>query len=282
MGRMNRKSVQRGQRRRQRRHRRWIGVIAPWTGGALALAGALAAASWLGQSDWASRQLDAAVSQALRASIAAGLSIEKVTVIGRKETAPAAVLAALGAKRGDPILAQDLEAIKARLEALPWVEAAAVERRLPSEIRLVIEEREPIALWRTPDGDRLVDRGGGVIDEPRIERFRHLVALAGEDAPREAAALIDLLGREAQLKDRVVAAARVAGRRWNLRFDNGVELRLPEIGPERAWAEFARLEASHRLLERDVTVIDLRFADRLVVRLTPAAAAARRAPQDDT
>ncbi len=285
MGRMTRTSTRRGQRAKRgqsRRQRRWIGVVAPWTGAALALAGAVAGTLWLVGSGWMSERFDAAVSEGLRASVAAGLAVEKVTVIGRKTTTPEAVLTAIGVKRGDPILAQDLGAIKARLEALPWVAAAAVERQLPNELRLVIEEREPIALWRTEDGYRLVDRDGAVIQEPHAERFRHLIVLAGEGAPREAATLLDVLRRDAALGDRVVAAALVAGRRWNLRFDNGVELRLPEIDPGQAWVDFARIEASHRLLERDVTVIDLRFADRLVVRLTPAAAAARRAPQDDT
>ena len=49
-------------------------------------------------------------------------------------------------------------------------------------------------------------------------------------------------------------------------------MRLPETRTAAAWSELARMEREHRLLERDVTMIDLRLPDRLVVRTGPDAA----------
>ena len=65
---------------------------------------------------------------------------------------------------------------------------------------------------------------------------------------------------------RVTAAVRVGGRRWNLRLDDGIDVRLPEIGAAQAWAQLARFERRHGVLQRDVATIDLRLPDRLVVR----------------
>ncbi|MCH7555160.1 MAG: cell division protein FtsQ, partial [Proteobacteria bacterium] len=56
------------------------------------------------------------------------------------------------------------------------------------------------------------------------------------------------------------------GRRWNLRLDNGVDVELPEAGINAAWRRLADIERRHRLLSRDITAIDLRLPDRLVVR----------------
>ncbi len=67
----------------------------------------------------------------------------------------------------------------------------------------------------------------------------------------------------------------MAGRRWTLKVDNGIDVRLPEQGASAALARLARLEREHKLLDRDVIAIDLRMADRVVVRLTEEAAASR-------
>ena len=49
-----------------------------------------------------------------------------------------------------------------------------------------------------------------------------------------------------------------------------------------AWAELATLQREHGLVDRDLTAIDMRQPDRLIVRLTPEAAARRRDPGDAT
>ena len=84
-------------------------------------------------------------------------------------------------------------------------------------------------------------------------------------------ALLKLLDSEPELKGRVSAAVRVGGRRWNLIFDGGIEVRLPEEDAEAAWAELARIQREHGVLERDLATIDLRLPDRLVVRTVPGA-----------
>ena len=40
----------------------------------------------------------------------------------------------------------------------------------------------------------------------------------------------------------------------------------PEAGVAEAWRRLAAFERRHRLLARDITVIDLRLPDRVVVR----------------
>ena len=64
---------------------------------------------------------------------------------------------------------------------------------------------------------------------------------------------------------------RVAERRWDLRLENGITIRLPEIGEDAAIAEVLRLDREDGLLSRDIAAVDLRLEDRLVIRLTPEA-----------
>jgi cell division protein FtsQ len=197
----------------------------------------------------------------------AGLRLRVVVVEGRQKTPRDKLLASLGVQIGEPMLAIDPQILKAKLEALGWVRSAAVERRLPDQLYIRISEAEPIALWQRDGGFRLIDRAGQVIDQADAAEFRGLPVLVGDNAPAHASELLAMLAREPELASRVRGAVWVGERRWNLRFDNGVDVKLPADSPQIAWSLLARLEREQRLLARDLTVIDMRLPDRLVVRL---------------
>ena len=73
---------------------------------------------------------------------------------------------------GENILALDIEALKARLRASPWVADATVTRALPDTVRVEIHERVPLALAEL-DRLYLMDADGGLIDiyGPRTGAF---------------------------------------------------------------------------------------------------------------
>jgi cell division protein FtsQ len=194
------------------------------------------------------------------------LAISDVQVEGRERTSREAILNALGLVRGLPILAVDPAQAKRRLEAMPWIRSASIERRFPDTLYIRIVERQPLAFWQRQGKLVLVDREGTVIPSERLDRFGDLIVLVGGDAPMVGAALLDMLASEADLAGHVAAAVRVGGRRWNLRLDNGIDIALPEDDPASAWRRLARLERSDGILERDVQMVDLRLPDRLVVR----------------
>jgi len=67
----------------------------------------------------------------------------------------------------------------------------------------------------------------------------------------------------------------VAERRWSLHLKGGIEILLPEREPEKALRTLIDLEYSNKLLSRDIVAIDLRLSDRVTVRQSDNAAAAR-------
>jgi len=203
---------------------------------------------------------------ALDLSAAWGLAVEEITVEGRQHASGPSLLEATGLSRGAPILGVSPEAMRERLEALPWVAAATVQRRLPRQIHIVVREREAFALWQRQGRFALIDRAGRVIVENDIGPFAGLPLVVGAGAAPEAASLLDEIDRFPEVKLRVTAAIRVAGRRWNLRLASGADVLLPE-GAEPAAIE--RLAALHRdagLLDRGLVAIDMRLPDRLVLR----------------
>ena len=175
-----------------------------------------------------------------------------------------------------------MAAAKGRLERLPWVKSATVERSLPDTLRVQVEERKAFALWQHGKRLALIDRDGTVIVKDNLSRFADRPLLVGEGAEKRAPEIVDLLAADPQLRQNVEAAVLVSGRRWNLRLKAGIEVRLPEQGMERAWAELARLVREEGLLTRAVTMVDLRQTDKAIVRLTPEAAKEPEEPGEST
>ena len=221
------------------------------------------------QDGWFGRQAEALQQAALNGTAGLGLRIEEVLVEGRARTDGEEILTRLGLATGRPILAVDPSAARAQLEALPWVQSASVERQLPGTIYIRLTEREPLALWQENGVIRVIDRKGGVIPGVEPRRFAHLPLVVGSDAPAHAAKLIAVMNSEPDLRQRVTAAVRVAGRRWNVQIEGRIDVRLPEADAAAAWSQLARIERQQGLLSRDVIVIDLRLPDRLVVRTDP-------------
>lgn len=217
---------------------------------------------------------------------AAGLSVQHVEIEGRRNLSEAALARALGDIAGADIAALDIAALditalditalRMRLESLGWIASAEVTRHLPGTLAIALEERAPFALWQRDGRLALIDRGGVRITMEDLAPWHHLPLLVGREAPQAAPRLLAALANAEMVAQQVQAAVRVSGRRWDLRMRNGILLRLPaddrgdgSIGLEAALAQMAALERRHRLLGRDIAVVDFRLSDRLVVRLTP-------------
>jgi cell division protein FtsQ len=237
-------------------------------GAKLALAAAVAWGAFMG---WRSGRLEMLAedvsSRFVALSVAGGFRIENVEVIGREQTDPKALLAAAGLKRGDPILAVSPEVVRQRIESMSWVASAAVERRLPDTVAITIIERKPIALWQHNDKFALIDARGDNLGPVADASASTLPLVVGGDAPTHASALLSTLATHPDLAKRVQASSWIGSRRWDLKLDNGIDVKLPEDGVAEALQQLADAEASSRILERDVAVIDLRLVGKMIVRL---------------
>ena len=201
----------------------------------------------------------------------AGMTVQDITVEGRALVSREAVLAALAIDRGDDMLGFDPQAARARLESIEWVEAAIVERRLPDGIYVRLKERNAVALWQHGSEFILIDQQGRQVRTVDPNYYGYLPLIAGAGAPEQITALSLLLQEVPVTGKRVRAAVWVGERRWNLTLDNMVEVQLPEEDAASALKLLAELDASQRLLSRDVRAIDLRLADRMVLQLNPTA-----------
>lgn len=201
-----------------------------------------------------------------RVAVASDMIVADVLVVGRKHTTRASLATALGVQLGTPILALDLDAARERIEAMPWIASASIERHLPDTIYLRITERRPIARWYNDAKMHVVDRDGNAIALKDTDSYGRLPLVTGPGAPQAVGELLELLKAHPKLAARVTQARRLGRRRWDVIFDKGVIVMLPEVTPRRAWSRFAELSRTQRLLDRGLVAIDLRLPGRIVLR----------------
>jgi cell division protein FtsQ len=252
-------------RRRRRQQRRAVVAAA-----SVVVLGASAASAWyVGRDGGLAAYTQQAQTRIAEAGADLHLIVESVQVEGRQRADKQAILAALGVSRGTPILSVDLDAAKARLETVPWVRNASIERLLPDTLYVRLTERAPLALWQHQGKFDLVDQDGNIIADADIREYSFLSQVVGTEAPTATPDLLKVLAGEPALEAHVTASVRVGGRRWDIHLDNGIVVSLPESNAANAWHRLAALDRSDRLLERSVQVIDMRLPDRVVLRVPP-------------
>lgn len=209
------------------------------------------------------------------AANAVGFQITAVAITGRKQLTQDEILAVGGVNGRSSLLFLDAATVRDRLKADPWIADATVQKLYPGRLQINVTERAPYALWQQ-DGRLSVIAEDGTVLEPYVaRRFASLPLVVGKGAEARAKNFLDLLTDYPQVKSAVKAIVFVGERRWNLRLANGLDVRLPEHGVEKALATLSKLDREEQLFSRDIAAIDLRLPNRLTVRLSDDAAKAR-------
>jgi cell division protein FtsQ len=180
--------------------------------------------------------------------------------------------AELAGKDKAPQALVDVSAIRQRLLQFGWVKDARISRRLPDSLTIDIVERSPAALWQNQGQLALIDGEGVVLDRVPVDKMPDLPLLIGPGANASAANLQSLMAAVPTLKPQLASATWVGGRRWDLNFQSGETVALPEGdgAAKTALAKFARLDKSAGLLGRGIVRFDLRVPGKMIVRLPRA------------
>jgi cell division protein FtsQ len=205
----------------------------------------------------------------------AGFRIAEVALAGEHEVGRDEILMLAGISDHSSLLFLDAARARARLLSNPWIADATVLKLYPDRLRIEIKERKPFALWQRDGRIALIAGEGIVLESTAPARFGSLPMVVGKGAEQGARTFLDLVRRYPEIEHATGSSVLVAERRWNLHLKSGVEVLLPESEPERALRMLVDLDRSKKLLTRDIIVVDLRLRDRVTVRQSDAAAAAR-------
>lgn len=166
----------------------------------------------------------------------------------------------------------NVSAIRTRLLAYGWVRDARVSRHLPDTLVIDIVERTPSALWQNQGKLALIDSDGVVLDRVPVDKMPDLPLLIGPGANRHEPQLSSIMAEVPTLRPQLASATWVGDRRWDLSFQSGETVALPEgeLDARETLAKFARLDKQNGLLGRGIVRFDLRVPGKMIVRLPRA------------
>lgn len=171
----------------------------------------------------------------------------------------------------------DLEALRTTVEAIPAVESATLRVAPGGTLSVAITPRQAVAIWRTEDGLHLIDAAGFIIGPiPARSDRPELPLIAGDGAKDVIAEALLLYAAAGPVAPRVRGLVRMGERRWDVVLDRDQRVMLPFENPVRALERVIVMAQTQDLLERDVSVVDMRNQDRPTIRLNEQAVADMR------
>lgn len=198
---------------------------------------------------------------------AVGFGITEIEVSGQKLTRDRDIAILMALSSGASTLTFDVQKAQARLNWLRAVETASVRKVYPNRIVVDIIEKEPVLRWRIGDAIYLVDaEGTAIAKDPGT--FPDLPLVVGDGAADDALIMIKSLNRHEALNANLAALSRIGDRRWDLIYYTGLRVQLPEQGVAQALARLDTYQRDYALLDRDVTLIDMRVPG--LIALKPA------------
>jgi cell division protein FtsQ len=200
----------------------------------------------------------------------ARFAVRHVEISGIVHAPRATIEAIAGGYSGANLFRLDLESVRGRLRAVPWIESVSVEKKLPDTLQIAIAERKPAALVSTKEGLRYVDSNGVVFAalSPKIgDPDLPLIAETPGAAVGAAVAFLERLRRERpDLYGRVsqISASRSSGFAvWDRDLGSTVF-----VGPDGAekWTAVYQIARAEGLGAGAIEYADVRFRDRIVIK----------------
>lgn len=173
-----------------------------------------------------------------------------------------AIAAAAAVPPGTTATAVNLDAMAARICATPGVKTCAVRRMPNGNLRIKAHMHHAVALWTDGETYFPVSADGTIVKRPIDARDPAAVVFRG-DLPND---ITDITAAVRNIATETKYLEWIEDRRWNLITNGDITVMLPEKDPIAAVGSLVILNNNHRILNRDIRVIDMRDTARILVK----------------
>lgn len=145
---------------------------------------------------------------------------------------------------------------------LPWLKEVTIVRTMPGKLNIFINEYKPLAIWNHNDKLSFIDEQGNQMPYYESDEFDDMIIVSGPNANIKYKSLFNIFSLNEEVSQQVYSATWIGNRRWNIRFKNGILVKLPENKISRAWERLGNLQEI-KGSSIGLKVIDLRVADKI-------------------
>lgn len=194
--------------------------------------------------------------------------LEKINVRGLVNIPRKDAFLAMEISKGTNLLTIDPENIRTRLLAIPWIHTVQVKRVFPSTLTITLTERSAVCLSRQGERIMVMDEYGMPIkplDNKDPLLLPIITAAPGANHATNLVWMVNLLDKQAWIKDQISEAVGQAGGRWTLYTKKGVKLLLSNRA-EQELNLLHRLQKRYKILDRRIRQVELRIANRIAIR----------------
>jgi len=200
-------------------------------------------------------------------------TLKKVLIYGNRHLGYVEVIELMKIKGGENLLTLDLEEIYENLHSSAWVRSVSMRKELPDTLVVRIEESKPVALLQSADGLFVVDSEGLLLE--RVSEapvyFLPVIVHGGADGSpefMEAVKLASVISDISEAREvELVEIAGLEGGTKNIAVSlDGVDLKVGEGSYREKLVRYFELSREIGKRKINVDYIDLRFANRVVVK----------------
>ena len=156
----------------------------------------------------------------------------------------------------------DLAVLNNRISSVPGVKTSAVRRMPNGNITVKVALHRAVALWTDGESFFPLTADGTKINKPTNIRDESHVVFRGP-RPKNIA---DITNAAHNLVGDLDYMEWIENRRWNMYTKGGIVVMLPEDNPLDAIGTLVALNNNHNILNKEIQVIDMRDAARILVK----------------
>jgi len=120
-------------------------------------------------------------------------------------------------------------------------------------------------LWQNNEQKYVIDKDGNKVQIFEDEEFKNLIILSGANANVNAKSLFNIFVINPELSTKIYSATWIGNRRWDIRFENGLLVKLPADNLQEAWHNLIKIYNLQNSIN-NLQVIDLRIAKKIYLK----------------
>ena len=175
---------------------------------------------------------------------------------------PDTIKMAIGISGETNVRSIDLRQINKRVLEIPGIKKSAVRRLSNGDIIIKTEKHNVVAVWSDGVYYYPLSSDGTKIDTPFDTHNENALVFRGE-VPND---LTDIINGASALSEYIDYIKMVESRRWDIHTKNGITIYLPENDFADAINKINVLNQTHKLLSRQIDIIDMRDKARILVK----------------